>query len=370
MLAAARKDLLLDRLRRDGRIVAKEIAAELGLSEDSIGRDLRDLDAAGLAVRAWGGALPASPAVVDYAARTAVAPDSKRRVAAVAASLIEPGATVILDGGTTSLAPAGSDGDHHEARDRADRMIQPHRQRRLIRPHRMAGGERRVSRRRAVIVRAHEMRQLAPSVVVARVHDVVCHRHRRAVMIAMRSHHDPGRRPTVTDGVRQQVGEHLTQLRLFEAHAAAALIDHLQRHPSGPCNAEEHGAHVREGRRHLHEARVLVVRVIEDALSNALRHGSADHVVISARESGGILLVVVGNTGSAPPATPALSGLARLRRRAQVLGGELLLEPLHGGARAPAPASSSTLPLSEESAGDAAASASATAAPHTPPPAP
>ena len=28
MLAAARKDLLLDRLRRDGRIVAKEIAAQ------------------------------------------------------------------------------------------------------------------------------------------------------------------------------------------------------------------------------------------------------------------------------------------------------------------------------------------------------
>jgi len=104
MLAAARKDLLLDRLRRDGRIVAKEIAAELGLSEDSIRRDLRDLDAAGLAVRVYGGALPASPAVVDYAARTSVAPDSKRRVAAAAATLIQPGCTAILDGGTTSLA--------------------------------------------------------------------------------------------------------------------------------------------------------------------------------------------------------------------------------------------------------------------------
>jgi len=104
MLAAARKELLLDRLRRDGRIVAKEIAAELGLSEDSIRRDLRELDAAGLAVRVYGGALPASPAVADYAARTAVSPDSKRRVAAAAVALIQPGATVILDGGTTTLA--------------------------------------------------------------------------------------------------------------------------------------------------------------------------------------------------------------------------------------------------------------------------
>lgn len=104
MLAAARKDLILDRLRRDGRIVAKELAAELGLSEDSIRRDLRELDAAGLAVRVYGGALPASPAVVDYAARASVSPESKRRVAAAAAAIVEPGSTVILDGGTTTLA--------------------------------------------------------------------------------------------------------------------------------------------------------------------------------------------------------------------------------------------------------------------------
>ena len=104
MLAASRKDLLLERLRRDGRVVAKDIAAELGISPDSVRRDLRELDAAGLAVRVYGGALPASPAVVAYAARDAVAPDSKRRVAARAAALIQPGSTVILDGGTTTRA--------------------------------------------------------------------------------------------------------------------------------------------------------------------------------------------------------------------------------------------------------------------------
>jgi len=104
MLAAARKEMLLERLHRDGRLVAKELAAELGLSEDSIRRDLRELDAAGLAVRVYGGALPASPAIVDYGRRRAVALDSKTRVAAAAAALIEPDATVILDGGTTTLA--------------------------------------------------------------------------------------------------------------------------------------------------------------------------------------------------------------------------------------------------------------------------
>lgn len=104
MLAAARKELLLERLRAEGRIIAKEIALELGLSEDSIRRDLRELDAQGLAVRVYGGALPASPTVADYTTRTLVAVESKRRVAAAAAELVSPGSTIILDGGTTSLA--------------------------------------------------------------------------------------------------------------------------------------------------------------------------------------------------------------------------------------------------------------------------
>ena len=48
MLAAERQALLLGRLASDGKIVAKEIAAELGLSDDSVRRDLRELAAARL----------------------------------------------------------------------------------------------------------------------------------------------------------------------------------------------------------------------------------------------------------------------------------------------------------------------------------
>jgi DeoR/GlpR family transcriptional regulator of sugar metabolism len=106
MLVAQRRDFLMDRLRRDGRIVAKEIATELGVTEDSVRRDLRDLAAAGLCQRVYGGALPVSPATADYATRTGVAPESKERVAAAAARLVQPGSTVILDGGTTALAVA------------------------------------------------------------------------------------------------------------------------------------------------------------------------------------------------------------------------------------------------------------------------
>lgn len=106
MLAAQRRDLLLDRLRVDGRIVAKDLAVELGLSEDSIRRDLRDLAAAGLCQRVYGGALPVSPAIADYTTRQDVEVAGKLRVARAAAGLVESGSTVILDGGTTALAVA------------------------------------------------------------------------------------------------------------------------------------------------------------------------------------------------------------------------------------------------------------------------
>ncbi|WP_246078545.1 DeoR/GlpR family DNA-binding transcription regulator [Modestobacter excelsi] len=108
VLVTERRELLLDRLRRDGRVIAKDVAGELGLSEDSVRRDLREMAAAGLCQRVYGGALPASPAAADYATRQGVAVDSKARVAAAAVRLIAPGSTVVLDGGTTALAVASA----------------------------------------------------------------------------------------------------------------------------------------------------------------------------------------------------------------------------------------------------------------------
>src|SRR4051812_13822635 len=104
MMPAERRDLLLARLRIDGKLVAKELAGELGVAEDNIRRDLRDLAAAGLCHRVYGGALPAAPAAADHATRASVSTASKRRVAEAAVALIRPGSTVLLDGGTTALA--------------------------------------------------------------------------------------------------------------------------------------------------------------------------------------------------------------------------------------------------------------------------
>lgn len=102
MLTKQRKLLLLKRLKKDGQIIAKSVSRELGLSEDTIRRDLREMAQQGLLQRVHGGALPASPAVVDFAGREQLAPAAKVAIGKAAAAMIQPGQVVILDGGTTT----------------------------------------------------------------------------------------------------------------------------------------------------------------------------------------------------------------------------------------------------------------------------
>ena len=63
MLTSQRKEYLLKILAETGQVVAKTVSQELGLSEDTIRRDLRELASEGRLQRVHGGALPASPEI-------------------------------------------------------------------------------------------------------------------------------------------------------------------------------------------------------------------------------------------------------------------------------------------------------------------
>lgn len=103
MLTQQRKSMILAALARDGQVVAKDFAQALGLSEDTVRRDLRELAAEGLLQRVHGGALPASPAVADLTAKRSQSPQAKRALGQAAARMIRPGQLVFIDGGTTCL---------------------------------------------------------------------------------------------------------------------------------------------------------------------------------------------------------------------------------------------------------------------------
>jgi DeoR/GlpR family transcriptional regulator of sugar metabolism len=94
MLTAQRKQLILSRLATHGQIVAWELAVELGTSEDTIRRDLRELAQQGKLQRVHGGALPASAATGDLRVRQQVSSDEKQALGRFGAQLIKP-ATVI-----------------------------------------------------------------------------------------------------------------------------------------------------------------------------------------------------------------------------------------------------------------------------------
>jgi DeoR/GlpR family transcriptional regulator of sugar metabolism len=102
MLTSQRKQQLLAQLNARGQIVAKEASQEMGVSEDTIRRDLRALAQEGLLQRVHGGALPSSPAIADFAGREQLRHEGKISIAKAAAAMIQPGQLVILDGGTTA----------------------------------------------------------------------------------------------------------------------------------------------------------------------------------------------------------------------------------------------------------------------------
>lgn len=108
LLKGERQQRILARLVTDGRVVATELQAQLGVSAYTIRRDLDELADAGRLQRVHGGALALarSPVATTYEGRGAQSVGGKREVARAAAELLVPGGVAILDGGSTALALA------------------------------------------------------------------------------------------------------------------------------------------------------------------------------------------------------------------------------------------------------------------------
>ena len=103
MLTAERKQAILERLEHDGRVVASQLVTSLGVSEDTVRRDLRDLADQGLLHRVHGGALASAPATVSFARRLEVGQEEKIALADAALPLLDEARVIVLDGGTTAL---------------------------------------------------------------------------------------------------------------------------------------------------------------------------------------------------------------------------------------------------------------------------
>ena len=102
-LPSERLQYIQRRLKQDGRVVAAALAQTLGVSEDSIRRDLRELAANGICQRVYGGAIAMTPNTGSFSERRHENTERKTRLAAKAVSLLHPCQFIFLDAGTTNL---------------------------------------------------------------------------------------------------------------------------------------------------------------------------------------------------------------------------------------------------------------------------
>ena len=108
LLPEQRETLILERLRMHGRVLAAELALELGTSEHTVRRHLRNLADAGHCKRVYGGALLTSPAATGAAIRMGEAGERKARLARAVASIVRAGHIILLDAGSTNIAIAAA----------------------------------------------------------------------------------------------------------------------------------------------------------------------------------------------------------------------------------------------------------------------
>ncbi len=104
-----RRQTILRRLRADGGLRAAPLARELGVTHETVRKDLLDLQARGLLRRVHGGALPVEslsyePQVDQRPARSA----EKARIAQAAVALLPPSGAILLDAGSTTAAFAAA----------------------------------------------------------------------------------------------------------------------------------------------------------------------------------------------------------------------------------------------------------------------
>jgi DeoR family transcriptional regulator, fructose operon transcriptional repressor len=90
-------------LRATGRVDAAEVAGRLGVTTETVRRDLIDLERQGLLRRVHGGAVPVGPLAYEPAvsARTGYAAE-KARIATAALAHLPAGGAVLIDAGSTT----------------------------------------------------------------------------------------------------------------------------------------------------------------------------------------------------------------------------------------------------------------------------
>jgi len=127
-LPAGRKAQLAAYVADTGQVTVNELAERFGVSIDTVRRDLDQLSADGALVRTYGGAVSLSTVsrtdrAVDQ--RLSLQEQEKEKIAALAAALVQDSSTIMINGGTTTLAVARNLGQHRDLTVATNNLLVP-----------------------------------------------------------------------------------------------------------------------------------------------------------------------------------------------------------------------------------------------------
>jgi DeoR/GlpR family transcriptional regulator of sugar metabolism len=103
MLKEERQQRILQILNEELKVITSDLSKRLSVSEDTIRRDLKELDNQGLIKRVHSGALRVGPPVVDFSTRQNISNEIKINLAKKALDFIKDDMVLLIDGGTTNL---------------------------------------------------------------------------------------------------------------------------------------------------------------------------------------------------------------------------------------------------------------------------
>lgn len=105
MFALERQKIILEKLNLDGAVWVSKLSTELGVTEETIRRDLEKLENQDVLVRTHGGAVPITDSSyeVSLEKRKQTNLAAKEKLAKAAAEHILPGDTIFLDSSTTTF---------------------------------------------------------------------------------------------------------------------------------------------------------------------------------------------------------------------------------------------------------------------------
>jgi DeoR/GlpR family transcriptional regulator of sugar metabolism len=106
MLKTERHQFIMTKILEEQKVSTVDLAHDLNISEDTIRRDLNELDSKGMLEKVYGGAFPVKDKPVSVFDIVISNEEEKKIISHKALSLLHDGQVIIMSGGTTNLVLA------------------------------------------------------------------------------------------------------------------------------------------------------------------------------------------------------------------------------------------------------------------------